>query len=77
MDQRLVRYRSGKKKGLKYLENIFRCSEEKENVLDMLYNRLLCNITNLSLNTYFKEHSDNNYNKKDFIINYFKEEKIV
>lgn len=37
MDQRLIRYRSGKKIGLKYLENIFRCSEEKENVLDISY----------------------------------------
>lgn len=34
MDQRLIRYRSGKKMGLKDFENIFRCSEEKENVLD-------------------------------------------
>lgn len=37
MDQRLIRYRLGKKIVWKDLEKIFSGSEEKENVLDISY----------------------------------------
>lgn len=57
MDQRLRRYRLGKKIGWEDLENTFSDSEKKKRkcVKYKLCNRLIRSITNLLLNAYFKE----------------------